>query len=379
MGYTFKYNPITKLMELDTGLVLIDSLVAPNMPGRNVIINGAMTVDQRDSDTTAITLGAAATHIVDRWFGIRSVTGGVMTVERDSTTPAPGFNYYLACKNTAAASAGFNEAAGIGQRIEAYNIGRFGFDETWAKELTLSFWVRSSKAGTYGIRFANNDNDRIWLAEYTISTVDTWEKKSIPFTADTGSDWLTKTNGRGLEIWWDLGSHSALHGTVDTWNTSNVFTTSNQFDWIGTTVNSTFWLIGAQLELGPKATPFEYRPYGLEFDLCRQYYEEIGGETAYQVFGVAQAVSASQVYLDLNYYPKRIAPTSITISANADFGLTDSTNNIAAFSAFSTTSETIKSARIVASRTGSGLTAGHAVMMLANNTLNARLKINSEF
>ena len=31
---------------------------------------------------------------------------------------------------------------------------------------------------------------------------------------------------------------------------------------------------GLQLEEGPVATPFEYRPYGLEWVLCRRYYRK---------------------------------------------------------------------------------------------------------
>ena len=49
-----------------------------------------------------------------------------------------------------------------------------------AKTLILSFWVKSNKTGTYAINVRKQDTTQyIVPIEYTISSANTWEKKTI--------------------------------------------------------------------------------------------------------------------------------------------------------------------------------------------------------
>src|SRR5690606_10337134 len=68
---------------------------------------------------------------------------------------------------------------------------------------TLSFLVCATVTGTYCVAIANSDNTRIFIAEYTISAANTWQKITIniPDTASTGT-WDYTVGGLGAQITW---------------------------------------------------------------------------------------------------------------------------------------------------------------------------------
>jgi hypothetical protein len=85
------------------------------------------------------------------------------------------------------------------------------------------------------------------------------------------------------------------------------------------------------LEEGSVPTPFEYRQYGTEFDLCRRYFEIVrltndGSLNQYPGAGVAMAWNTTDVRMTLQYYPKRANPTCVMSGsirlATAGYGAT---------------------------------------------------------
>ena len=65
----------------------------------------------------------------------------------------------------------------IEQRIEGQNLQYLKKGTSSAESTTLSFWVRSTKTGTYICELQDVDNSRSISKSYTISSADTWEKK----------------------------------------------------------------------------------------------------------------------------------------------------------------------------------------------------------
>jgi hypothetical protein len=49
------------------------------------------------------------------------------------------------------------------------------------KVLTLSFWVKSNKTGTYSWSANDNSDTKLISASYTIDSANTWEKKTLTF------------------------------------------------------------------------------------------------------------------------------------------------------------------------------------------------------
>ena len=127
--------------------------------------------------------------------------------------------------------------------------------------------------------------NRSHIKEYTISSANTWEKKTITISSgDTTGSW-NRTNGNGLRIYWDFGSGSTYQASADTWLASQDFSTTNQAAWIGS-ASATFYITGVQLEVGKTATPFEHEDFGTTLAKCQRYYEISGITLVSNIGGV---------------------------------------------------------------------------------------------
>ena len=112
-------------------------------------------------------------------------------------------------------------------------------------------------------------------ATYTVSSADTWEKKTITIPADTTGAFNNDAN-ESLMISWCLGSGTDYtSGTLQTvWGadvSANTFVgqTAN----VGSSTDNDFRLTGVQLEVGSVATDFEHRSFGQELALCQRYFQ----------------------------------------------------------------------------------------------------------
>ena len=247
---------------------------------KNFVINGDMQCWQRATAATAVT-NAYAT--VDR-YKFTENTSGAFTSERSTDTPTgTGYSLKLQC-TTADTSMAAGDYAYVVQNIEAQNLQSLQYGTSSAKTLTLSFWVKSSKTGTYSIALGKVDNTvYIFVHEYTISQANTWEKKTITISPTAGStSFITSAagaidndNGTGLALYWWLCSGTDLNGgTSNAWSsTTTHYTTTNIVNWFDSTSNN-LYLAQAQLEIGDVATPFEHEDFGTTLAKCQRYYEE---------------------------------------------------------------------------------------------------------
>jgi hypothetical protein len=168
--------------------------------------------------------------------------------------------------------------------------------------VTLSFWVRSSKTGTYIIELFDQDNNRSISASYTISSANTFEYKTLTFAGDTTGA-LNNDNGTSLEVIWYLAAGTDFtSGTLQTsWGSR---TTANQAVGqvnMADTANATWYITGVQLEIGETATPFEHRSYGDELRRCQRYFAVLQDTTAAYsgAFGYCNSVTKTKVCFPL--------------------------------------------------------------------------------
>jgi hypothetical protein len=132
--------------------------------------------------------------------------------------------------------------------------------------------VRSSVTGSYSVGFVNADVTRSYVGLYTINSANTWEYKTITVPGDTSGTWLT-TNGRGLSVRWCFATGSnRVASSANTWSAGNFIAISSTSNPLMGTLGATFYITGVQLEEGTAASPFEYRLYGTELNLCQRYY-----------------------------------------------------------------------------------------------------------
>jgi hypothetical protein len=248
---------------------------AGGLTGRNMVINGAMAVSQRGDVTgkTATTYGGP-----DRWeLGISGL--GTHSISQSSTAPDGFSNSYKVDCTTADASPAAGDFLVASHKIEAQNLQHLQYGSSSAQKLTLSFYVRSNKTGTYVVELLEDDPSRHICTTYAISSADTWEFKKITFDGDTAGTGINDDNGVGLFInfWLGAGSNYTSGTLATAWQALD---TADRV--AGQTVNiadntANEWLIsGVQLEVGEQDTPFEHEDYGTTLRKCQRYYEEWG-------------------------------------------------------------------------------------------------------
>jgi hypothetical protein len=242
---------------------------------RNLIINGAMQVAQRGTSETGVTTSGYTT--VDR-FSTTMANIGTYTISQSTDAPDGFSNSFKIDCTTADASPASADALLFRQRIEAQDCQHLKFGTSDAQSLTLSFWVKSNKTGNANVIFKQPDANRVIGGQYTISSANTWEHKTITVGGDT-SGTINNDNGAGIQLdfWLDSGS-DYTGGTLPTaWETNNNpdINAGNTINIADNTANE--WLItGVQLEVGSVATPFEHRSFGEELALCQRYYWRAG-------------------------------------------------------------------------------------------------------
>jgi len=248
----------------------IANIREPNF--RNIIINGDMSLAQRSTSVSGIT--GQSYNTVDRYATFLTTLGTWTQSQSTDVPTGQGFATSLKMDcTTADASPAAGDRLLIQQKIEGQNLQYIKKGTSDAESLTVSFWVKSNKTGTYIAELFDNDNTRQISKSYTISSADTWEKKTITFAGDTTG---TLGNDTGdsliLHLWLGTGT-TYSSGTLSTTWTSN--TNANravgQVNLADSTSNE-WYVTGVQLETGSVASDFEFLPVDVNLARCQRYY-----------------------------------------------------------------------------------------------------------
>ena len=261
----------------------------------SLIINGAMTISQRGTQTSITSAYTAC----DRWNFTRS---GAAVVDASQSTDVPsgeGFANSLKIDvTTADSSVGAGDFAHVRTRFEGQDLQQLRKGTSEAKSLTLSFWVKSAKTGTHIVELYDLDNTRQVSKSYSINTADTWQNVVLQFPADTTGT-FDNDNAASLQVaWWLLAGSTYSSGTLNTsWASStNANRVVGQVNVMDDAANN-FYLTGVKLEVGSTATDFDHsRSYGEELALCQRYFystDDSGSLTNYITGGVEGSTSAS--------------------------------------------------------------------------------------
>jgi hypothetical protein len=298
---------------------------------RNVLINGAMAIDQRNNGASqTFTAGAGVAYCVDRFYA--SCTGANVSGQRVSGPT--GFQY--AYKFTGAAS-----VTGIlfGQRVESVNCAQFA-----SQNVTLSANIANSLLTSV-----------TWTAYYANST-DTFSSKT---QIATGT-WTVSSTATVYSANFNAGANAGNGIAIELS--------------VGAQTSGTWTVTAVQLEPGSVATPFEWCSYGLELSLCQRYYYRLKAGTSYVNGGVGRAYSTTnaQAFVAVPV-SMRAAPTS-SYSALSDWN--DSGGGTP--SAIVPNSQySLDYRQMTVNLTGT-YTTGQAIALNANNTTNAWLDWSAE-
>jgi hypothetical protein len=358
-----------------------------NFSFRNLIINGDFQIWQRGTSAATVTGTASyGTYRADR-FAVWENTDGTITQEQEALSNADvittGMRNALLVKCTGTdSSIGADQFSAITHKVEAQNCQGLQYGTSNAKNLTLSFFVKSNITGTHNIALRKEDSTAYYLPkEYTINSADTWEKKTITFGSDdtnfnliqaSGGN-IVNDNGTGVFLHWGLANGSNLQGTANTWTSSVVVGTSNQQNFLSSTSNE-FYLTGVQLEVGDTASDFEHLPHDVQLQRCFRYYYKKGpdsdGAEGYFPFGIG-AVPINDRCICHVMFPVEMrdgAASLETTGTATNYIIYEGSNSIKVCDTVPTISNgTNHGARITFNRgTNTGLTVGNAGENLAN-------------
>lgn len=242
---------------------------------RNLIINGAMQVAQRGTSFSLAHDGERVGYAADRFQLIIGTGNDTLDGTVANVSDAPdGFTNSIKWTTGTAETIDADDAIYIQQRLEGQDLQHLQWGGSGAKQVTLSFYVKSSVTGTYNTVLYSVDDTRSITSTYTINSADTWEKKTITFVGDT-TGVIDNDAGEGLRVAWNLAVGSDYTSEDSTSWGAHVnarWGYGHAQNGVVTTASATWQITGVQLEVGDTATPFEHRSYGEEEMACQRYY-----------------------------------------------------------------------------------------------------------
>ena len=260
-----------------------DFIPSTSLSTENILINGDMVVAQRASSSTS-----QGVKTVDRWQQNFSQVACTQSQQSTATSDAPyqnGFTQYYRMQVTTASSNAASYAQ-IVQQIEARNILRCGWNyKSSSSYVTLSFWARSSLAGTYQAFLYTVDMspNKIRSNTFTLAA-NTWTKIELSYQGDSS---LTIDNNTDAGMLLYIVPHYGTSFTGSNANTSSWYTVVSQDymtdfsqNW-GDTNGRTFDVTGIQLEVGQSATPYKHETPQQNHARCFRYYYKTTGQGSY--------------------------------------------------------------------------------------------------
>ena len=287
-------------------------------PGsKNLIENGAMNVNQRGTVT-----GLGGTNNVysgiDRWlFRAEGVGQARVNTSRSAQSSANSLimkgvrNAIEIDVTTAESAVAAGECLMLAQKLEAQNLQHLLYGTSGAKDMTLSFVMKSPKSGTHCVSINQGDANRSYIAEFTMASANVFEYFSMTIPGDTGGA-ISNDTGEGMRLHFPLTAGTNFHASAGSWFNGEDYATSNQQNLLDNASNN-IYISAVQLEIGSVFTGFEFEDFGTTLLKCQRVLVSVGDNLFGNAFayGSASATSAT-VFTSVIILP-------VTMRANPSF------------------------------------------------------------
>jgi hypothetical protein len=296
----------------------------------NIFINAACEVSQDNGTTAAVLTGGTTgsptiSYTVDN-LKTQVVASGTLSAQQVSDAPAGFANSVKISVTVADASVTGNEYYVLRKPVEGLRMLGTSWGVAGAQTVSLGFWVKAHRIGTYTGALQNLALTRAYTFEYTVNVADTWEYKTITIAGPTSGVWPVD-NTLGLMVTWAIAIDTAVYAqAAGTWQTvaANIFGTANQINGVQA-VTDTFQITGMSLVQGIVAVPeagsrYLMRRYDEELRLCQRLYYKLTASSANGPIGTGEcyaAPSTASVWGAIwkHPVPMRIDPT-VAFSGN---------------------------------------------------------------
>jgi hypothetical protein len=340
-----------------TGTVnLLQTSTLSRAAGKNAIINGGFDIWQRGTSFVPSTVGATS-YTADRWSAYRNATGSTVTRQLTSdTTNLPNIQYCARVSrdsgNTSTQAILLATPLELAQSIPYAN----------GRTVTLSFYARK------GANYSAASNA---LAVVVLAGTGSTETNPL-FSGYTGQYAPVNTSVT-LTTTWQRFTQTFTFAAADT-----QFTPYFQSTPVGTAGAADYFEVtGVQVELGSYATTFSRAGGTIQGELaaCQRYYWRSTAGTVYASFSTGQNYSTTQALIHvINPVSMRTAASAIEYSA---LGVTNSGATPQSLTNLVIDYKTALTNNLTAT-VASGLVAGNATILAANNNAAAYLAFSAE-
>ena len=340
----------------------------------NLITNGDMSVDQRNSGSSVTATHGSDTFCPDRYRFIENHSGSFSLQQVQDAPDDLEYSMKVTVTGTDT-SLSATEFTRTIQPIEGQNISHLNWGSANARTCTLTFYVKSSVTGAYYISVFNSAANRSFVSGYTINTADTWEKKTITITGDTSGTWLT-TNGAGIYISWSLGTGTTYQtSTLNSWAGAFDMAGSDQIN-LAATNSATWQLTGVSFVVGDSApVTHPYESYVDNLSRCQRYFVrliESGGST--YMWG-HPIVSTNQLYRRFSITLPEQMRAAPTFGSSGNFDTLPSSIDLDTLSVQHATADVVEFRAV---DSGNGLTTNRPYIIRSDNDTSAKIQFISE-
>jgi hypothetical protein len=275
-------------------------------------VNGSMDVSQANATNAVIGSG----YVLDGW----AVQGTVATSSAQIADAPPGYNNSIKVSVTTAIPAlATTDYCMIVGPIEGCRCSRLAFGTASAQSVSIGFWTKIHRPGTYSGALRNPSNNRSYVFTFTQNAADTWEYKTVTIPGDIAGTWPGNVNTIGLQVSFVLASGATYSGSAGMWTAANLLTAPGTTNGVAATTD-TFQITGVVVLPGielPSAAraPFIMRPWDQELLLCSRYYSFNKDFEAGFILGGIASTSPTFVFNHTALVPFRTTPTLSLVGA----------------------------------------------------------------
>lgn len=278
---------------------------------KNYVDNPGLRISQENGTNGGTSNGY---YFADQWVMYHSQDGTLTAAQVASATPGGSTHRGQITVTGADTSLSASQFAVFQQNIEGLRVSDLGWGTSDAVDVVVRF-MRNFPAGTYACVLGNQDGDRSYVREFTVTGgedgVDT--VTTLTFPGDTSGTWDTD-NTLSLKLIITIATGSTYQTTADAWQSGEYFGTSSTSNGIGTG-SDVFQIGDVGIYADPNSTglapDFVLPDYAEDLAVCQRYYCQVSVHNRFN----APAPAANAVTL---YWPvsMRVGPT-LTLTAGS--------------------------------------------------------------